>query len=89
MIPTLQTAVYAAYPNAVSIIGNDIDSLVVLDTNEKSIKINQDLVIITLTKLQTEYEAKQQIAEATKQSALNKLAAIGLTPDEIKQLLGT
>ena len=88
MIPTLQTAVYAAYPNAVSIIGNDIDSLVVLDTNEKSIKINQDLVIITLTKLQTEYEAKQQIAEATKQSALNKLAAIGLTPDEIKQLLG-
>jgi hypothetical protein len=32
--------------------------------------------------------AKQQSAEAAKQSGMAKLAAIGLTPDEIKSLLG-
>ena len=35
-----------------------------------------------------EEQAKQQAAEAAKQSGIAKLAAIGLTPDEIKHLLG-
>jgi acetaldehyde dehydrogenase (acetylating) len=37
---------------------------------------------------QAQVAAKEQAAIDVKQSALNKLTAIGLTPDEIKSLLG-
>jgi hypothetical protein len=41
-----------------------------------------------IARLEAQYVIDQQAAADAKQSALNKLAAIGLTPDEIKQLLG-
>ena len=39
-------------------------------------------------KLLAEQTAKQQAETATKQSALSKLTALGLTADEVKALLG-
>lgn len=77
-------AIFALYPKAISV----VDGVGVFDKDENLIEIDEAAVQIKAAELQSVADAKLQAAEATKQSALNKLAAIGLTPDEIKQLLG-
>ena len=85
---TLHDAVYSAYPNAGVVSGNDIDSLVVLDKNQQSMTIDLDKVTNKLAELQAAEVSKEQAAKDAKASALAKLAALGLTEDEVKALIG-
>ena len=86
---TLHDAVYAVYSNATTIRGNDVDSLVAVDINEVHITLDKSAITAKLAQLQAEEVAKQEAKVITKQSALTKLTALGLTADEIKALLGT
>jgi hypothetical protein len=69
-------AIYKLYPNVVSTIDNVAYDA---DGNE----ISYDLAAVT-----AQAEADAQAAIDTKASALAKLAALGLTQDEVKALVG-
>ena len=84
----LHNAVYSAYPQAGVVGGNDIDSLVVLDKNHQPITIDLTTVTAKLAELEAAEVAAEQAAIDTKTSALAKLAALGLTEDEVKALIG-
>jgi hypothetical protein len=85
---TLHDAVYAVYTNAVTVRGNDIDSLVVVDVNEAPIALNKATIASKLTELQVAETTSEQTAIASKASALAKLTALGLTQAEVKALIG-
>jgi hypothetical protein len=85
---TLHDAVFVLYTNSVTVRGNDIDSLVAIDSNENSIVLNKSSITAKLAQLQAEETAKQQAEIIAKESALSKLTALGLTADEVKALLG-
>ena len=85
---TLHDTVYSVYPNAGVVIGNDVDSLEVLDKEHKPMTIDLNKVTAKLAELQAEETAKQEAEVAAKESALSKLTALGLTVDEVKALLG-
>jgi hypothetical protein len=85
---TLHDAVYAVYTNAVTVRGNDIDSLIAVDVNEAPITLNKTTIASKLAEIQAEEINKQETELSAKQSAQNKLTALGLTADEIKALLG-
>jgi hypothetical protein len=76
-------AIYKLYPQVVRTLGN-----VAYDANDNEVTYDKAAVKAKAVELQAAENAKQQAAEAAKQSGMAKLAAIGLTPDEIKQLLG-
>jgi hypothetical protein len=76
-------AIYKLYPQVVRTLGN-----VAYDANDNEVTYDKAAVKAKAVELQAEEIAKQQTAEAVKQSGMAKLAAIGLTPDEIKSLLG-
>jgi hypothetical protein len=86
---TLHDAVFVLYTNSVTVRGNDIDSLVAIDSNENLIELNKSAITSKLGQLQAEETAKQQAEVVAKQSALSKLTALGLTADEVKAMLGT
>ena len=88
MMPTLHDAVISLYTNAVWVSGNDIDSLVAKDSNENLITINKSNIVSKLEELQAQATAKEQASIDAKASALAKLAALGLTQDEVKALVG-
>ena len=88
MMPTLHDAVLALYTNAVWVSGNNIDSLVAKDSSENLITIDKLAITPKLEELQTQAIAKAQAVIDTKASALAKLAALGLTEDEVKALVG-
>jgi len=88
MQPNIHDAVRALYSNAVTIYGNDVNSLIVHDVNGSAITIDASAVTNQLTTLQTNYEAEQTSQANNKASALSKLAALGLTADEISALVG-
>jgi len=85
---TLHDAVYAAYSNAGVINGNDANSLIVLDKQHQPMNIDANIVTAKLSELQAAQTKAEQTAIAAKQSALAKLAALGLTEDEVKALVG-
>ena len=85
---TLHDAVYSAYPNAGVVSGNDIDSLVVFDKEQQPMTIDTKTVTTKLAELQAAEVAAQEAQATAKESALAKLAALGLTEDEVKALLG-
>ena len=72
IIPTL----YKLYPNVIRTVGNTAYDA---DGNE----VAYDLVAVT-----AQAEADAQAVIDTKASALAKLAALGLTQEEVKSLLG-
>jgi hypothetical protein len=76
--------IYNLYPNVVMV----DDGQGAFDKDGNKVVIDKVAVAAKTIELEAEEIAKQQAAAAAKQSALNKLAAIGLTPDEIKSLLG-
>jgi hypothetical protein len=77
MITSAQTdALYKLYPQTVSTVGNTAYDA---DGNE----VAYDLEAVT-----AQAEADAQAAIDTKASALAKLAALGLTQDEVKALVG-
>lgn len=69
-------AIRSLYPAVVTIRGD-----IAYDKDEN--EITYDLAAVT-----AKAEANEQAAIATKESALAKLAALGLTQDEIKTLIG-
>jgi len=85
---TLHDAVFVLYTNSVTVRGNDIDSLVAIDSNENSIVLNKSSITAKLAQLQAEETARQETEVAVKQSAQAKLTALGLTADEVKALIG-
>jgi hypothetical protein len=77
-------AIYALYPNVVTI----SDAAGAFDINGNSVEIDETLVAPKAIELQAAEAIKVQAAIDAKQSALAKLAALGLTADEIKALVG-
>jgi len=72
----IASAIYKLYPNAIRTVGNVAYDA---DGNE----VAYDLQAVT-----AQAEADAQAVIDTKASALAKLAALGLTQDEVKALIG-
>jgi len=83
----IHDAVYAVYTNAVTIRGNDVNSLLVEDINGHPITIVPATVIAKQADLQAIENATEQAAIASKASALAKLTALGLTQAEVTALI--
>jgi len=74
------------YPTAQwALTGNSYDGLDWLDSSPKPTQAELDAL---WESTQAVIAAKEQAAKDTKASALAKLAALGLTQDEVKALLG-
>ena len=58
------------------------------DVNGQEIVYSKTSAEAKLAELQAQTTAQEQAKEATKASALAKLAALGLTQDEVKALVG-
>jgi hypothetical protein len=72
----LNSAIYKLYPNAVRTVGD-------IAYDEQGNEVAYDLAAVT-----AQAEADAQAVIDTKASALAKLAALGLTQDEVKALVG-
>ena len=79
----LQQAIYALNPSIVTIRGD-----VAYDANENEVAYDKAAAEAKLVELQAAESAEEQAKADAKQSALAKLAALGLTADEIKALIG-
>jgi len=77
-------AIYALYPQVVTI----DDGTGAFDKDGNKVEINQSAVDAKAIELQAIQTAAEQAKETTKTSALAKLAALGLTQDEVKALVG-
>jgi hypothetical protein len=86
--PTIHDAVRVVYSNAISIWGNDVNSLQVFDINNSPITIDVNSVNSAFTTLESNYTAQQATQEQHKQNAISKLTSLGLTADEISALVG-
>jgi hypothetical protein len=86
MLPTIHDAIRAIHSNVVTIVGDDINYLIAYDQNNNVIEVDKASATARLPSLQSEYEAQQQAQAQNKQNALAKLAALGLTADEISAL---
>ena len=84
---TLHEAVYSAYPNTAVVRGNDVDSLELFDKDENMIDCDKQFVEAKLVEMQAAEVADQEAQVSAKASALAKLAALGLTQDEVKALI--
>ena len=74
------------YPGAQwSLTGNDYDTLVMHDNTPKPSKDDLDAAWPAVQQAQADAAAAR---EAARQSAINKLAALGLTVDEISAAFG-
>ena len=80
---TLHDAIYALNPSVVT-----IREKVAYDANEQEIAYDIAQAEVKLAEMQAEETAKQETQVNVKQSAIAKLAKLGLTEDEIKALIG-
>ena len=80
---TLHDAIYALNPSIVTIRGD-----VAYDANEQEVAYDKDAAQAKFAELQAAEVAAQEAQATSKASALAKLAALGLTQDEVKSLLG-
>jgi hypothetical protein len=80
---TIHNAIYALNPSVVTIRGD-----VAYDANEQEVAYDKDAAEAKLVELEAAEVAAQEAQATAKQSALAKLAALGLTEDEVKSLLG-
>lgn len=80
---TLHEAIYALNPSVVTIHGN-----IAYDIEGNEVSYDKSAAEAKLAELQAEEAAKAQAAIDAKASALAKLAALGLTQDEVKSLIG-
>ena len=79
-------SILAINPNAVvSVSGDDINRIEWL---ENTPVISNEIILAKQLDLQEIEDNKEIIKEQNKQSALNKLSALGLTEAEIKAILG-
>jgi DNA-binding protein H-NS len=79
----LHEAIYQLNPTVVTICGD-----VAYDANENEVTYDMAQAEAKLAELKAQAEANAQAAIDAKQSAISKLAALGLTQDEVKALLG-
>lgn len=77
-------AIYALYPQVVTI----DDGTGAFDKDGNKVEIDQSAVDVKAEELKMAELIAWQDKDAVKQSALAKLAALGLTQDEVKSLLG-
>ena len=80
---TLHNAIYALNLSIITIRDN-----VAYDANEKEVPYDMAQAQAKLAELQAQSEIDAQAVIDTKASALAKLAALGLTQDEVKALIG-
>ena len=78
-------AIYALYPQVVTI----DDGTGAFDKDGNKVEINQSAVDAKAIELQAIEIAKEQAIIDAKQTSLAKLAALGLTPDDIRNILGS
>jgi len=79
----IHQAIYAINPSIVTIRGN-----VAYDANEQKVAYDLDAAQAKLVELQAAEDAAEQAKADAKASAIAKLAALGLSEDEVKSLLG-
>jgi len=79
----LHEAIYALNSSVVTIRGD-----VAYDANENEVAYDKDVAEAKATELQATETAKQEAEISAKASAQAKLTALGLTPDEVKAILG-
>jgi hypothetical protein len=77
-------ALYQLYPNIVRTLEDTA-----YDVNDNVVEYNKSAVEDKLVELQAAETAKQEAEITAKASAQAKLAALGLTADEVKAILGT
>jgi hypothetical protein len=77
-------AIYKLYPQVVSI----DDGAGAFDKDGNKVEIDQSAVNAKALEIQAAVAAKEQAEIDAKASALAKLAALGLTQDEVKALVG-
>jgi hypothetical protein len=80
---TIHEAIYALNSAIVTIRGD-----VAYDANEQEVAYDKDAAQAKLVELEAQEVAAQEAQATAKQSALAKLAALGLTQDEVKALIG-
>ena len=78
----LHDAIYALNPSVVTIRGD-----VAYDANEQEVAYDKDAAEAKLVELQAKEVADQEAQVSAKASALTKLAALGLSEDEVKALV--
>jgi hypothetical protein len=71
------TAIFKLYPNVVK-----IDNDVAYDEDDNIVSYDLDLVL-------AEVETAKQAEADAKQESQDKLAALGLTPEDLKRILGS
>ena len=79
----LHEAIFALNSSIVTIRGN-----VAYDANEQEVAYDATAAQAKLAELQAAETAQEQAQTTAKASALAKLAALGLTQDEVKALVG-
>jgi len=79
---TLHQAIFALNSNIAVIRGN-----VAYDANEQEVAYDKDAAEAKLVELQAAEVAAQEAQATAKESALAKLAKLGLTEDEVKALI--
>jgi hypothetical protein len=77
----IHEAIYALNPTVVTIRGD-----VAYDANEQEVAYDMAQAEAKLAEMQAEETAKQEAQVNAKQSAIAKLAKLGLTKDEVKAL---
>jgi hypothetical protein len=87
MMPTIAEAVWELAKNASFKVHGDTYEDVEWEDTERTLP-SKSAVMAKLAELQAQYEAEQQAAEAAKQAAQDKLSKLGLTPEDLKMLLG-
>jgi len=75
--------IYKLYPQVIKIVGD-----VAYDADENIVEYDMAQAEAKLAEMQAEEIAKQEAQVTAKQSAMTKLAKLGLTEDEIKALIG-
>ena len=79
----IYTAIYALNSAIVTIRGN-----VAYDANEQEVVYDKDAAQAKLVELEAAEVAAQEAQASAKASALAKLAALGLSENEVKALIG-
>ena len=88
-IKSIIKAIRKINPTAeVSMSGNDISALDTIIWENRTQPINKQDILDLVPECLAEIEAEEQAKIANKQSALNKLKALGLNDAEIKAIIG-
>ena len=88
-IKAIVKAIKKINPNAqVSMSGDDISALDTIIWENGTQPINKQDILNLIPQCLAEIEVEEQAKVNAKQSALNKLSALGLTEAEIKSIIG-